>query len=219
MTQADSAAHANMVTQQVRTYDVLDDKVLAAMTDISREAFVAPDLQGLAYADVQLPIGHDQYLLSPMIEGRLLQALDLQDDETVLEVGTGSGYFTALLAKLAARVITVEYYPELSQQAQARLADSGSDNIDFAVGDAARGWPLPDRIDAIVITAAFVTLPEAYLHSLKIGGRLLAVVGKAPAMSVQLVQRQGERDWHTQSLFETVIPPMIHAEPKAEFEF
>lgn len=218
MTQLDTA-HLNMVTQQVRPNAVMDEKILAAMSELPREVFIDPALRGLAYADMQLPIGYDQVLLSPMVEGRILQKLALKADETVLEIGTGSGCFTALLAKLATKVISVEYFPELSQLAQQRLAELAIENVEFHVGDAARGWPLPDRVDAMVITAAFVSLPEAFLHNLKIGGRLIAVVGKAPAMSVQLIKRTSEREWQTESLFETVIPAMIHAEPKAEFEF
>jgi protein-L-isoaspartate(D-aspartate) O-methyltransferase len=208
-----------MVTQQVRPNQVLDERVLSAMSAIPRENFVDPSLQGLAYADVALPIGCDQTLLPPPLEGRFLQALQLERNETVLEIGTGSGYMTALLARLAGQVITVEYFAELSEAAQAELGELSIDNVDFAVGDAAKGWPLEERVDAIVITAAFERLPEAYLHSLKIGGRLIAVVGKAPAMTVQLIERVAERQWQTRSLFETVIPAMIHAEPKAEFEF
>lgn len=218
MSQLDKA-HANMLNQQVRPNDVLDARVLAAMSEIPRDMFVEPEYQGLAYADIQLPIGCGQYLLPPMVEGRILQKLALQPNEKVLEIGTGSGYFTALLAKLAAQVISVEFFEELSQQAQARLQQHNIDNVQCHVGDAAKGWPLSERIDAIVITAAFVTLPEAYLHSLKVGGRLIAIVGKSPAMSVQLIRRVAERDWQTTSLFETVVPAMIHAEPKAEFEF
>jgi protein-L-isoaspartate(D-aspartate) O-methyltransferase len=212
-------AHANMVNQQLRPNQVADARVLAAISDIPRENFLEPALKGLAYADVQLPIGCGQTMLSPMVEGRMLQALALQPDDTVLEIGTGSGYFTALLARLAAKVISVEYFETLSRQAQDRLLALGLHNIELAVGDAAKSWPLPERVDAIVITAAFVTLPEDFLNQLKVGGRLLAVVGKAPAMSVQLIQRISEREWQTRTLFETVIPAMIHAEPKAEFEF
>ena len=212
-------AHANMVNQQLRPNEVADARVLAAMSNIPREKFLDPALQGLAYADVQLPIGCGQTLLPPMVEGRMLQALALQPDETVLEIGTGSGYFTALLARLAAQVITVEYYDELSVQAQDRLLELDIHNVEFDVGDAARAWPLQERVDAIIMTAAVLTVPDEYLNQLKIGGRLLAVVGKTPAMSVQLTQRISEREWQTKSLFETVIPAMIHAESKAEFEF
>jgi protein-L-isoaspartate(D-aspartate) O-methyltransferase len=212
-------ARINMIKQQLLPSDVTDEKVLAVMSSVPREQFMEPALKGLAYAELHLPIGCGQTMLTPVLEGRMLQALDLQPDETVLEIGTGSGYFTALLAKLAAKVISVDYFELLSQQAQARLDELGLHNIDFQVGDAAKGWPLPDRIDAIVITAAFETLPEDYLNQLKVGGRLLAVVGKAPAMSVQWIKRISEREWQTRSLFETVIAPMIHAEPKPEFEF
>lgn len=212
-------AHSNMVHQQVRPSDVLDERVLTAMSSVPRSLFVDPELASLAYADTALPIGEGQTMLSPVLEGRLLQALQIQPDETVLEIGTGSGYFTALLAKLANQVISVDYFATLSEQAQARLTALAIDNVSLHVGNAAKSWPLADRIDAIVITAAFVSVPEEYLHSLKVGGRLLAVVGKAPAMTVQLIERVGEWNWHTSALFETVIPSVIHAEPKALFEF
>lgn len=212
-------AHSNMVAQQVRPSEVLDAKVLAAMTAIPRAHFVDTDMTQLAYADTLLPIGCGQVMLSPIQEGRLLQALNLQSDETVMELGTGSGYFTALLAQLADQVISVEYFAELSGQAAQRLQQHGIQNVSLEVGDAAKNWVLADRIDAIVITAAYVTVPEHYLHQLKVGGRLVVVTGEAPAMSVQLIRRVSERDWQTETLFETVIPAVINAEPKAEFKF
>lgn len=212
-------AHSNMVAQQVRPGEVLDAKVLAAMTAIPRAHFVDTDITRLAYADTLLPIGCGQVMLSPIQEGRLLQALNLQSDEMVMELGTGSGYFTALLAQLAGQVISVEYFAELSEQAAQRLQQHGIENVSLQVGDAAKNWVLVDRIDAIVITAAYVTVPENYLHQLKVGGRLVVVTGEAPAMSVQLIRRVSERDWQTETLFETVIPAVINAEPKAEFKF
>lgn len=212
-------AHSNMVAQQVRPGEVLDAKVLAAMTAIPRAHFVDTDITRLAYADTLLPIGCGQVMLSPIQEGRLLQALNLQSDEMVMELGTGSGYFTALLAQLAGQVISVEYFAELSEQAAQRLQQHGIENVSLQVGDAAKNWVLADRIDAIVITAAYVTVPENYLHQLKVGGRLVVVTGEAPAMSVQLIRRVSERDWQTETLFETVIPAVINAEPKAEFKF
>ena len=212
-------AHSNMVVQQVRPGEVLDAKVLAAMSDIPREQFVESEFVDLAYADTQLPIGCGQTMLSPILQGRFLQALQLHADETVLEIGTGSGYLTALLAQLAGQVISVELFETLSAKARQRIDKLGIDNVTFEVGDAAKGWRLADRIDAIVLTAAFVSLPEEYLHNLKIGGRLVAVIGEAPAMTVQLIQRVSEWDWQRESLFETVIPAMINAEPTAEFEF
>lgn len=218
MTELDRA-HSNMVNQQVRPNEVLDARVLEAMSSVPRSLFVDPDMAGLAYADISLPIGEGQTMLPPTLEGRILQSLELKADETVLEIGTGSGYFTALLAKLAKHVITVDYFDSLSEQAKARLTALGIDNVTFEVGNAAHAWPLPDRIDAIVVTAAFASLPDEYRHALKVGGRMIAIVGKAPAMTVQLIERVGEWDWQTTALFETVVPSMIHAEPKAKFEF
>jgi protein-L-isoaspartate(D-aspartate) O-methyltransferase len=137
----------------------------------------------------------------------------------VLEIGTGSGYFTALLAKLSNHIISVEYYADLSELAAKRLAEADIRNVTLTVGDASQGWPLVERIDTIVITAACAQVPDDYLQSLKVGGRLLIVTGTAPAMSVQLITRVSETEWQPQFLFETVIPYMIHGEPTQQFEF
>jgi protein-L-isoaspartate(D-aspartate) O-methyltransferase len=214
-----SKAHSNMVVQQVRPGEVLDKAVLLAMSEVPRARFVDAELIELAYADTQLPIGCGQVMLTPTQEGRFLQALQLKADEEVLEIGTGSGYFTALLAKLAGKVISVELYEELSAKAAERLQALGIENVELHIGDAAKGWPTTERVDAIVVTAAFVTVPDEFLYSLKVGGRLLVVTGKAPAMSVQLIRRTSEWDWQPEFLFETVIPVMVNAEPKPEFEF
>ncbi|MBE9533142.1 MAG: protein-L-isoaspartate O-methyltransferase, partial [Proteobacteria bacterium] len=175
------------------------------------------ELQGLAYADTDLPIGFGQVILSPIVLGRLLQALDIQPDELVLEIGTGTGYFTALLAQLAMHVTSVEIVPELSAIATENLADV--DNVTLSVGDASKGWALADRIEVIVSTAAFVTVPDDYLQSLTVGGRMLAVVGEGDAMTVQMIRRVTEWEWQTETIFETVIPAMINAEPHEQFEF
>lgn len=212
-------AHSNMVTQQVRPSDVLNPQVLTALQAVKREKFVAEELIDLAYADTQLTIGFDQFMLSPVIEGRMLQALNIQPNEEVLELGTGTGYFTALLATLAKRVLSVELIPELSQLAQQNLDELGISNVNLAVGDASQEWSLIKRVDVIVATAAFVTVPNAYLQTLNVGGRMLAIVGTAPVMSALLIRRVSEREWQTETVFETVIPPMTNAEPKAEFNF
>lgn len=212
-------AHSNMVMQQVRPGDVLSQAVLKAMSDIDRSLFVDDELAALAYVDTELPIGYGQMMLSPIMEGRLLQTLDIQPDEHVLEIGTGSGYFTALLASLARNVTTVELIPELSAKAQQNLTALNIDNVIYEVGDASRGWPLDERIDVIVLTAAVVTIPDEFLQSIKVGGRMLAVVGKAPVMSVQMIHRTTEWDWQYDNVFETLIAPMINAEPKQQFEF
>ncbi|MFT7414644.1 MAG: protein-L-isoaspartate(D-aspartate) O-methyltransferase [Methylophagaceae bacterium] len=212
-------AHFNMLEQQVRPSDVLDPRVLMALKDVVRTQFVDQDLSGIAYADTELPIGYGQMMLSPVLQGRLLQALNVQTDETVLEIGTGTGYFTALLAQLAKHVMSVEIVPELSALAQQNLATSAIDNVTLYVGDASKGWLLANRIDVIVTTAAFVTVPDDYLQSLQVGGRMLAIVGNGQNMEVQLIRRITERQWHTDTVFETVISAMINAEPKPEFEF
>ncbi|WP_330110365.1 protein-L-isoaspartate O-methyltransferase [Methylophaga thalassica] len=212
-------AHTNMVIQQVRPSDVLNDTVLAVMTDIARADFVDEDSVSMAYADTMLAIAHGQTMLTPIQEGRFLQALDLTPETNVLEIGTGSGYFTALLAKLSNHVISVEYYADLSELAAKRLAEADIRNVTLTVGDASQGWPLVERIDTIVITAACAQVPDDYLQSLKVGGKLLIVTGAAPAMSVQLITRVSEREWQPQFLFETVIPYMIHGEPSQQFEF
>lgn len=212
-------AHFNMLEQQVRPSDVLDLRVLDALKSVIRAQFVDADFIGLAYADTELPIGYGQKMLSPVLQGRLLQALDVQLNENVLEIGTGTGYFTALLAQLSNHVTSVEIVPELSALAQQNLTAAGIDNVTLCVGDASRAWPLADRIDAIVITAALVSVPDDYLQSLQVGGRLLAIVGKGKNMQVQLIRRTAERKWETKTVFETVVSAMINAEPKLEFEF
>jgi protein-L-isoaspartate(D-aspartate) O-methyltransferase len=217
MAQDLNKSHYNMIEQQVRPSDVLEPRVLAALSAIMREQFVGEDLASLAYADTALPLGYGQTMLSPVQEGRLLQVLDVQPDEDVLEIGTGSGYFTALLAQLAKQVTSVEIIAELSEQAQKNLGET--ENITLVVGDASQGWDLSDRVDVIIATAAFVSVPDRYKQALQVGGRMLAVVGVTPAMEVQLIQRVAERKWLTETVFETVIPAMINAEPKPEFEF
>ncbi|RKZ87787.1 MAG: protein-L-isoaspartate O-methyltransferase [Gammaproteobacteria bacterium] len=208
-----------MLEQQVRPSDVLDSRVLKALKDIARDQFVDEDLLGLAFADTELPIGYGQTMLSPVLQGRLLQAIDIQSDEEVLEIGTGNGYFTALLAQLAKHVTSVEIVSELSVLAQQNLTKVGIDNVMLSVGDASHAWELSDRIDVIIATAAFVAVPNAYLQSLAVGGRMLAVVGEGDVMAVQIIQRITEWEWQTEAVFETVIPAMINAEPKPEFEF
>ena len=219
MVQNQDTAHFNMLEQQVRPSNVLDQRVLAVLKQIKRADFVDESLSGIAYADTALPIGHGQTMLPPILQGRMLQALDIQDDELVLEVGTGSGYFTALLATLAQHVTTVDIVPELSAMAEQNSQHYGLDNVTYCVGDASKGWLLSDRVDVIVLTAAFVAVPDGYLQNLKVGGRLLAVVGQGQNMVVQLIQRVAEREWQTGTVLETVIPAVINAEPKPEFEF
>jgi len=212
-------AHFNMLEQQVRPSDVLDSRVLEALKNIERNQFVDEGFSGLAYADTALPIGFGQLVLAPVVQGRLLQAINVQADEHVLEIGTGTGYFTALLSELAQHVTTVEIVPELAALAQTNLEKIAVNNVTYCVGDASQGWPLTDRIDVIIATAAFEIVPDEYLQSLAVGGRMLAVVGKDSDMTVQIIRRITEREWQTDSVFETSIPAMLNAEPKPKFEF
>ncbi len=217
--QLQDTAHFNMLEQQVRPSEVLDPRVLAVLKQLKRTDFVDETLSGLAYADIELPIGYGQTMLPPILQGRMLQALDIQANEKVLEVGTGSGYFTALLSILAQQVTTVEIVPELSALAKQNIQRYGFDNVVYCIGDASTGWTLPDRVEVIVLTAAFVSVPDDYLQNLTVGGRLLAVVGQGQNMSMQLTRRLSEREWQTDTILETVIPAVINAEPKPVFEF
>jgi len=212
-------AHFNMLEQQVRPSDVLDPRVLEALKNIERNQFVDEEFSGLAYADTALPIGFGQVVLAPVIQGRLLQALNVQTDENVLEIGTGTGYSTALLAQLAQHVTSVEIVPELAALAKQNLQQLAVNNVTLCVGDASQDWSLTDRIDVIIATAAFEIVPDTYLHSLAVGGRMLAIVGKESAMTVQVIRRTTEREWQTETVFETSVPAMINAEPKPKFKF
>lgn len=212
-------AHFNMLEQQVRPSEVLDPRVLEALENVERKQFVDESLAGLAYADTELPIGFGQVTLPPVLQGRLLQALNVQKNENVLEIGTGTGYSTALLAQLANHVTTVDIVPELVELAQQNLAKIGINNVTCCVGDAAKGWSLTERIDVIIATAAFEILPDEFLQNLAVGGRMLAIVGKNNDMTVQIIRRVSEREWQTDTVFETSVPAMQNAELKPEFEF
>lgn len=212
-------ARFNMVEQQVRTWDVLDQRVLDVMAATPRERFVPEQYRNLAFADLEIPLGHGEVMMAPKLEGRLLQALDIQAENRVLEIGTGSGYVTACLAKLGASVVTVEIVPELSQAAHQRLAGQELENVVYHVGDGATGWPAAGEFEVIALTGSVPVLPDAFKQQLTIGGRLFAIVGEAPAMEALLVTRVGAREWISESLFETVVPPLRNAVRPAQFVF
>ncbi|MDH5651842.1 MAG: protein-L-isoaspartate O-methyltransferase [Gammaproteobacteria bacterium] len=204
-------ARYNMIEQQIRPWNVLDQRVLDLLSEVPRENFVLPQYRNLALTDMELPIGHEQHMMAPRVEARVLQALNVQPHETVLEVGTGSGYLTALLAKLAKKVYSVEIIPELLQSAKTRLAEHKLDNVSLEAGDAARGWPLDAPYDVIAVTGSLPVLPDSFKDSLTIGGRLFAIVGDSPCMEALLVTRVGEHEWMTESLFEIDLPPLKNA--------
>jgi protein-L-isoaspartate(D-aspartate) O-methyltransferase len=210
-------ARFNMVEQQIRPWDVLDPKVLDLFMAIPRHEFVSESQQALAYCDLELPIGEGQTMLPPRVEGRMLQAVDIEEDETVLEIGTGSGYMTALMAEAAANVTTVEIFPSLQDIAKSRL--TRFDNIEFAIGDASHNWDDGKTYDVIVLTGAVSELPVAYQHKLNLGGRLVVTTGSAPVMTCQVMTRVSDTEWETETLFETVMPSLINAEGKEVFSF
>lgn len=206
-----------MVEQQIRPWDVLDPQVLELLETLPRHEFVAESQQALAYTDIELPIGEGQFMLAPKIEARLLQALDVGADDKVLEVGTGSGFLTAMLASLAKHVTSIEIFESLQQAAQTRL--SQFDNIELTVGDASQGWPSAQPYDVIALTGSIGELGDEIKHQLTIGGRLFAFVGDAPAMQAQIITRISEQDWSQETIFETQVPPLINAQNTQRFTF
>lgn len=216
---ANELARFNMIEQQIRPWEVLDPVVLDLIASTPREAFVSEEYQGLAFADIEIPLGHGQTMLSPKIEGRILQSLDIQPTDTVLEIGTGSGYLTALLAKLAKHVTSVELFDDLKAQAASRLAKLGLQNITLEVGDAAQGWSAVG-FDVIVYTGSLPVAPSiAMKQALNVGGRLFAVVGEAPVMEAMLIKRIAEDAYKQDIIFETCLPPLLHAAQPKRFNF
>jgi protein-L-isoaspartate(D-aspartate) O-methyltransferase len=212
-------ARFNMVEQQIRPAEVLDPRVLDLVSEMPREDFVSDDYKNLAYSDIHVPIGHGQTMLKPIQEARILQALDIQPSDKVLEIGTGSGFMTALLAKLADRVVSVEIVPELAQQAKAKLEAHNINNVIIETGDAANGWEKNAPYDVIVVTGSMPSLNESLKQQLAMNGRLCVTVGKEPVMTVYLLTRVGENQWREEALFETVIPSLQNVQQPEAFVF
>ncbi len=208
-----------MVEQQIRTWEVLDPVVLDLLMHVHREDFVPPAHRALAFAEMEIPLGHGEVMLSPKVEARMLQELMLKNTDAVLEIGTGSGYMTALLANLARHVYSVDIVPEFSSAAAVRLSAAGVGNVTLDTGDASRGWDKHGPYDVILLTGSVPVLPENFQQSLKPGGRLIAVVGEAPVMQAQLVTRTQGGAFGTVTLFETCIPPLKNALQPQRFKF
>ncbi len=213
-------ARFNMVEQQIRTWEVLDQDVLDLLYLVPREEFVPPQHRSLAFSDIHLPLGEDESMWEPRMEARVLQELTVRKStDRVLEVGTGSGYLTALLAHRAAHVYSVEVKPALAEFGRRNLERHGAENITLEVGDAARGWSRHAPYEVIVLTGSSPLLPRAFLEQLVVGGRLFAVTGEAPAMSARLVVCTAPGAYHSTDLFETVIAPLVNAEQPSRFRF
>lgn len=211
-------AREQMIEQQVRAWDVLDARVLETLRKVPREAFVAPQHRFLAFADVEIPLPCGQHMLRPSVVGRLLQALALTGVERVLEIGTGSGFVTACLRAGAAAVRSLEIFPEVADLARANIAALGQRDVEILGQDATR-LDSDTRYDVIALTASLPVPDERFQRQLAVGGRLFVVVGEPPVMEARLVRRIAEDAWGTESLFETVIDPLVHATRPQGFVF
>jgi len=211
-------ARQQMVQQQVRAWDVLDAGILDVLAMVPREQFVPAGLEPLAFADTEIPIGHGQFMMTPTVEGRALQALDLTPADEVLEIGTGSGFLTACLARLCRTVLTIDIYDDFLNSAAANLADSGISNVELGAMNAMHDLP-QEQFDAIAITGSLQTFDPRFVMALKPGGRLFAIIGDAPVMDARLVTRTGDTDWDTRSLFETEVAPLVGGANPPGFSF
>jgi protein-L-isoaspartate(D-aspartate) O-methyltransferase len=212
-------ARSNMVEQQIRTWQVLDQDVLDLLYAVPREEFVPAEHRALAFSDLQIPLGDRQKMWEPKMEARVLQALAVHKTDRVLEVGTGSGYLTALLAHRAAQVVSVEINPRLAEFGRRNLERHGADNILLEIGDAARGWPGHAPYQVIVLGGSTPLLPRAFLEQLDVGGRLFAVVGEPPVMSARRVTCTAPGAYQSSDLFETVLAPLVNCERPPRFRF
>lgn len=210
-------ARQNMVENQVRPWDVLDLRVLDVLRSVRREDFVPARHRSLAFADVALPLGHDEVMLKPVVEGRLLQALAPRPGEHVLEIGTGSGFLTACIARLATDVTSVEIHADLAEAARARLAAAQVRNARVETADALQGFAPRAVYDAVLVGGAVCRLPEALRDWVRPGGRVLAIVGESPVQQVVLHTRASDARWTAESLFETDVPYLRGGEPPRHF--
>ncbi len=213
------AARNQMVQQQLRTWEVFDLRTLAVFEALPRDKFTPEACRNAAYADMQIPLPHGEVMLAPKMEGRLLQALDPQPQESVLEIGTGSGYFAACLAKLAREVLTVDIHPDFVEAAGKTLKSLGLKNVQLETRDGTKLEWLNARYDVIAVTGSLPAYDPAYEQRLNVGGRLIVVVGKSPVMDVMLVTRTAEDAWTRDSLFETDLPALKNAVAPRVFNF
>ncbi len=210
-------ARHNMIDLQVRSWEVLDGRVLDVLGKVRREDFVPAAWRNLAFADIALPLGHGEQMMHPVVEGRLLQSLDLGGDEDVLEIGTGSGFLTACLAHLARRVASIDMHADFIESAGQRLRAAGIDNVELVTAEAVNDYQPGGVFDVIVVTAAVLSVPERFHRWLKPGGRMFVVRGREPVMEAVLLHHEGDGRYREQSLFETDLPYLKNAQPEPRF--
>ena len=208
-----------MVEQQIRPWDVLDFTVLETLEHFPREKFVPEEYRKLAYSDIAIPLAHGQEMFHPKLEGHLLQALQVKKSDKILEIGTGSGCVTGLLATLGGQVDSVDIFKDFQEQASATLNSLGLSNVTMIEGDGSTGWGEVDQYDVIAITGSMPELPEQYVKALRTGGRLFAIIGEDSTMEALQVTRPYGDKWETRSLFETYVPPLVNAVKPPEFTF
>lgn len=215
-------ARFNMIEQQIRPWDVLEQDVLELLMVVKREAFVPDAYKSLAFIDTEIPLLDGEHMFPPKLEARILQEVAVKKHETVLEIGAGSGYMAALLAYKARQVTTVEINPALREMAAKNLADYGITNAEVVLGNGAQGWPATGgsaAYDVIVISGSLPVLPDTFLHQVKVGGRIFAIIGESPVMSAQLITRTGESAYATVKVFETDVKPLQGAFTPSHFKF
>jgi protein-L-isoaspartate(D-aspartate) O-methyltransferase len=212
-------ARFNMVEQQIRPWEVLDQEVLDLLYVIKREDFVPAAYRQLAFSDLEIPMGYGEFMWQPKLEARVLQELAVCKADKVLEIGTGSGYLAALLAHRAEHVHSVEIHPELKVLAEENVKRAGIANVAVETGDGARGWAKHAPYDVIVLTGSTPVLPQQFLQQLKVGGRMFAVIGDAPVMEARLITCTGEGTHNSIDLFETSIAPLRNAIEREHFTF
>jgi len=208
-----------MIEQQIRPWDVLDQNVLDLLEQLPRENFVPAAYRELAYADIIIPLENGQVMMQPKMEARMLQSLQIHSTDRVLEIGTGSGYVTALLSKAGNHVLSIDIIPDFTQAAAKKLAETGITNVTFETGDAANGWPTDKLFDVIAITGSLPILPPTFQRLLNRSGRMFVVTGESPVMEAVLMRRVGEHEWSRESLFETELPMLKNAVRPSQFVF
>lgn len=211
-------ARQQMIDQQVRAWTVLDPAVLDVLSTVPREEFVPEAYEPMAFADTEIPLGHGEFMMTPTVEGRVLQALDLDTSEHVLEIGTGSGFLTACLAKLSGAVTSVDIHEDFVRSTSRKLAHTGIDNVELRTMDATRELP-GERYDAIAVTGSIESLDPRFVDALRPDGRLFVVVGSHPVMEARLVRRDGDTGWRSETLFETSLGPLVHGTLPPQFVF